>query len=221
MVFNDDILFIHIGKTGGTSAADYLCRTLSEPVYNAIPERAHGKKIGHEITVKGQRHGTLEEAKEFVKKYDKTIDDFKEIIAVIRHPYNLEISLFNYYKRLLKNQPTILDNAPKRKEIIENGTFEAFVKGKFYHRHGLNIRNYVTIDGNIPKNTRIIKFENLHEEFTEIGRKYGNGNPDFPHLNKTKSVNLEKYITNPEIEVIIFRKYRWVFKKGDYKRLEF
>jgi len=94
MVFNKDILFIHIGKTGGTSAAEYLCKTLVPPVYNVIPERAHKLgKAGNEIFLKGRRHATLEEAKDFLENMDIDIDSFKKIIAVIRNPYNLEISL--------------------------------------------------------------------------------------------------------------------------------
>ena len=220
MVFNKDILFIHIGKTGGTSAADYLCKTLLEPVYNVIPERAHGKQIGHEVTLDGQRHATLEEAKVFLKKRNIKLNSFKEIIAVIRHPYNLEISLFNYYKRLLANQPQILDNAPKRKAIILKDSFEEFVRGRFFHRHNTHIKKYLAIEGKLHPKVRIIKFENLETEFLKIGEKYGNGNEDFPHLNKTKSTKIEEWIT-PEIELRLYRKYKWVFLKGKYKRLNF
>lgn len=219
MVFNKDILFIHIGKTGGTSAAKYLCNVLAPPVYNVIPERAHKLgKVGNETLLVGQRHATLEEAKVFLKKMDININSFKKIIAVIRHPYNLEISLFNYYKRLLKNQSNILDNAPKRKEIVESGSFSDFVKGKFYHRHKINIRKYVTINDKIHKKIQLIKYESLEEEFLEIGRIYGIKKSEFPHLNKTKKIELEKYI-NLEIEHFIYRKYLWVFSVGDYQRL--
>lgn len=221
MVFNKDILFIHIGKTGGTSAANYLCKTLNPKVYNVIPRRAHGKLIGHEELRVGQRHATLEEAIAYTKEHNNmNVDDFKEIIAVIRHPYNLEISLFNYYKRLLSNQPDILDNAPLRKEIVSRGDFVEFVKAKFYHRHNLNIRKYVSIEGKIPKNVRIVKFENMVDTFIEIGQKYGNGNLDFPHLNKTKPVDIREYI-NSDVEEIIYRKYNWVFSKGKYERTKF
>lgn len=219
MVFSNDILFIHIGKTGGTSAANYLCKTLTEPVYNVIAKRAHGHKFGHEITLEGQRHATLEEALKFIKKFNgKTLKDFKKIVAVIRNPYELEISLFNYYKRLLANQPTILDGAPRRKEIVLKDSFEEFVKGKFYHRNRLNIRQYISVNGKLPANLQIIKFEDLQEEFFKIGKEFGNGNPDFPHLNKTKKTKVEDYVT-PELEVFLYRKYRWVFEKGDYQRL--
>lgn len=220
MVFNDDILFIHIGKTGGTSAANYLCQTLTAPVYNVIPSRAHGKQIGHEETLQGQRHATLEEALGFLKKRGRSLDSFTEVIAVIRNPYELEISLFNYYKRLLENQPTILDGAPKRRDIILQDDFDAFVKAKFYHRHNVHIRKYVSLEGKLPPSLRVIKFENLAEEFLEIGAKYGNANPEFPHLNKTKKVKLRDFIKK-ENEVIIYRKYSWVFDIGNYPRLKF
>ncbi len=221
MVFNDEVLFIHIGKTGGMSTANYLCQTLNTPVYNAIPERAQsGKQIGHETTLIGRRHATLKEAQGFLEERDKKIDDFKEIFAVIRNPYNLEISLFNYYKRKLKERPHMLDNLPARKKIIKSGSFENFVRGKFYHRRGVSIRKYVVIDNKVPENVRLIKFENLREEFLKIGELYGNGNPDFPHLNKSKQGDLKEYIT-AELEPIIFRKYQWVFKVGNYERLKF
>lgn len=220
MIFNKDILFIHIGKTGGTSAADYLCKTLHSPVYNVIPLRAHEKQIGSEIMLEGQRHANLTEAKSFLRERGISLNSFKKIIAVIRHPYNLEISLFNYYLRLLENQPHILDNAPKRKKILENGSFEEFVKGKFFHRHNMYIRKYVSINGKVHPKVQLIKFENLTEEFLKIGAKYGNGNIEFPHLNKTKETKPEELIT-PDIELLLYRKYQWVFRIGQYKRIRF
>jgi hypothetical protein len=221
MVYNKDILFIHIGKTGGTSAAKYLCSTIHPPVYNVIPDGAMSIQYGHETNLSGQRHATLVEALKFTKKQSGfMLKDFKKVIAVIRHPYNLEISLFNYYKRLLQNDPTILDGAPKRKAIVLKDDFAAFVKGKFYHRNGIHIKKYVAIDGKLPKNVEVIKFEEMTPKFLSLGKTFGNSNPDFPHLNKTKAAAIEDYIT-PELEPIIFRKYRWVFQYGDYRRINF
>jgi len=221
MVYNDKVLFIHIGKTGGTSAANYLCKTLDAPVFNVIPEGDQNvKSIGHETTLKGRRHATLEEAKTFLKTYKKGIKSFEKIYAVIRNPYLLEISLFNYYTKLYKSGAINLDKAPRRKKAIENGVFDAFVKEKFYHRNNLNIRKYITIDNKIPENVSLIKFEELQDEFLKIGETYGNGNKDFPYLNKSKKGNIRDLIT-PELELIIYRKYKWVFQVGNYERLKF
>ncbi len=221
MVFNNDILFIHIGKTGGTSAAKYLCSTLNGPVYNVVPKGAQEIQYGHETNLIGQRHAILEEALAFTKKHSNLgLKDFKKVIAVIRNPYNLEISLFNYYKRLIENNPTILDGAPKRKEIILQDDFAAFVKGKFYHRNGIHIKKYVSLDGKIPKKVEVIKFEEMTDRFIELGSQFGNGNADFPHLNKTKPVDVTNFVTK-ELEPILYRKYRWVFEYGNYSRLHF
>lgn len=221
MVYNRKILFIHIGKTGGTSAANYLCKTLDGPVFNVIPEGDKPvKSIGHETTLKGRRHATLAEAKDFLKGHKIGIKSFDKIIAVIRNPYLLEISLFNYYTKLYKSGAINLDKAPRRKKAIENGVFDAFVKEKFYHRNNLNIRKYITIDDKVPDNVSLIRFEELQEEFIEIGKKYGNGNTDFPYLNKSKKGDIKEHIT-PELELIIYRKYKWVFQVGNYERLKF
>jgi len=221
MVYNNKVLFIHIGKTGGTSAANYLCKTLEAPVFNVIPEGDEkGKAIGYETTLKGRRHATLEEAQKFLKPLNKDIKSFEKIYAVIRNPYLLEISLFNYYTKLYKSGAINLDKAPRRKKAIENGVFDTFVKEKFYHRNNLNIRKYVTIDGKIPENVTLIKFEELQDEFLKIGKEYGNGNQDFPYLNKSKKGNIKDHIT-PELELIIYRKYKWVFQVGNYKRIKF
>ena len=219
MVFNKDVLFIHIGKTGGTSAAKYLCSTLDGPVYNVVPSGAQQIQYGHETNLVGQRHATLEEALQFTRaNYNLGLKDFKKVIAVIRNPYNLEISLFNYYKRLLAKNSKILDGAPKRKEIVLQDDFDAFVRGKFYHRNGIHIKKYISIDGKIPKKVDVIKFEEMTPRFIAIGKTYGNGNIKFPHLNKTKPASAKEFVTE-ELEVILFRKYRWVFKRGNYPRL--
>ena len=219
MVFNKEVLFIHIGKTGGTSAAKYLCSTLNGPVFNVVPQGAQGIKYGHETNLVGQRHAILEEALEFTKKHSNLgLNDFKKIVAVIRNPYNLEISLFNYYKRLLSNNPNVLDGAPKRKAIVLQDDFEAFVKGRFYHRNSIHIRKYISIDGKIPKNVEVIKFETMSDRFIEIGKDFGNGNINFPHLNKTKPVIVTDFVTK-NLEAVIYRKYKWVFKVGNYSRL--
>ena len=221
MVFNNELLFIHIGKTGGTSAAKYLCSTLNGPVYNVVPSGAQKIQYGHETNLIGQRHATLEEALIYTKfHYTLGLSDFKKIVAVIRNPYNLEISLFNYYKKMMELNPTFLDGAPKRKEIVLQDDFAAFVKGKFYHRNGTHIKKYISIDGRIPKKVEVIKFEEMTDRFVELGKTFGNGNPDFPHLNKTKPVNIRDFVT-PELEPIIYRKYSWVFKYGGYKRIKY
>lgn len=219
MVFNKEVLFIHIGKTGGTSAAKFLCSTLHGPVYNVVPQGAQDIKYGHETNLVGQRHAILEEALSFTKKHSNLgLDDFKKIIAVIRNPYNLEISLFNYYKRLIENNPAVLDGAPKRKKIILQDDFAAFVQGKFYHRNGIHIKKYISLDRKIPKKVEVIKFESMTDRFIELGEEFGNGNSDFPHLNKTKPVDIKDFVTK-DLEIIIYRKYKWVFKVGNYSRL--
>ena len=101
MIFNEDLIFIHIGKTGGLSCARYLLFNLQRPVYNchfhARVETLRLGLLGVESLQSVNRHCSLEEALELVASVDgRQLHDFQKVVAVIRHPYTLEMSFYRH-----------------------------------------------------------------------------------------------------------------------------
>lgn len=220
MVFNKDVLFIHIGKTGGTSVTNYLVKNLEKPVYRVVPAKLMNSRIKDEIMLLGKKHSTLAEAIPFLNERNIDYKDFQKILAVIRNPYQLEVSLFNYYKKLIKERPKYFDTAPIRKKLILRNSFPDFVNENILHRNNLKLKDYILVNKKIPVNLSIIKFESLSDSTTRETKKFRVSDIDFPHLNKSKSTPLEEIYTK-ELEEKIYNKYSWIFDNHFYPRLNF
>jgi hypothetical protein len=230
MIFNKDVLFIHIGKTGGTSVREYLKKVLKKPLYVAVSKDglplnnlSLKEKAKHflrrEHYFYGNPHATLEEAQPIVLKYGFSVSSFKRIIAVVRNPYEIELSLYHHLRK-----PHVIDRVckagrPEGKVRIEaaSGSFDEFVAKNIYHRIGVKYEDYVMLNGNLPPNLRLIKIESLDKEMHELAKEFGRSviPMPFPHHNRS-----ERKIFVEDISVfsrkVIELKYKWIFDMGYY-----
>jgi hypothetical protein len=100
VVFSNDVLFLHIQKTGGTSVTEYLLQTLTPPVYYMGGARNHLHIQRAGLTqLPGRNHGTLKEAKAVVREYGFELDRFPVIMAALRNPYDLAVSAYAYRRQ--------------------------------------------------------------------------------------------------------------------------
>lgn len=214
MVFNDDILFIHVGKTGGMSATQYLCSVLPSPVYNVVPKAAMNQHYGRATMVEGIRHETLREALKITERYGKGLNDFKAIYATLRNPYDQELSLFYYLKKKLRRGEKV---HPKRTELVNKGLRE-FVKHGGYHRPKVKFEDYIQLGDSVPDNLRLLRFENLSADFLKVSDEYGMTNDlEFPYRNFSKRESKVEELSQ-ELKDAIYRKHLWVFDNGYYER---
>lgn len=230
MIFNKDILFLHVGKTGGSSARTYLRTILKRPIYTVISNddkkhytfyRKLKSRIKGEHLIFNNPHSSLKEAIAIIGQYGLKINLFKKIICVVRNPYDLELSLY-YHLRKESVRESILSHQ-RNEGLIRmksaEGTFEEFVSARIYHRLNMKFEDYIMLENSIPPNVEIIRFEEISEKFEEIANIYGGGNSfKFPHLNKSeRELNIEdiKLSTREIIE----DKYRWIFENHYYPYL--
>src|SRR5262245_20901599 len=99
MLFNDDLLFVHVPKTGGMAITKYLIEVLPRPVWYLYPNfRADLEQKGIN-QVRGIRHENLAESREVLRGHGRDLAGFKCILAVLRNPYALEVSRFAYLRK--------------------------------------------------------------------------------------------------------------------------
>jgi hypothetical protein len=169
MVFNKELLFIHVLKTAGMSLTHFFLSRLSAPIHYITQKGHFGDYATWSgvITVIGNRHGDLHYARNFLKSFNLLIEDFKTIISVIRNPYASEISRFFYFARDLN----WID--PRAPEVIlaKQGDFESFAKNapyKYGESDNPDISRYYTVDGKMPNNMGLLRFENLQKDLAKI-----------------------------------------------------
>jgi len=223
VIFNDNVLFIHIGKTGGLSCSDYLLNNLQPPVYNCHAdalrdaERYDSTEVIPVISV--PRHAILAEAAAFTNDLKgMTLDMFKTIIAVVRNPYTLEHSYYQHLrkprvrKRIMDSDPEILNLAA--------GDFGVFVERAGYHREDTRQEDFFTVDGEMPKNVTLLRFEDVRNSLPEAIANYRKAGPEFPfpHRNKSDYDNSLTELLTPEVEELIYQKHRYMFDSGIYQR---
>jgi hypothetical protein len=99
MVFSEDVLFLHVPKTGGVSVAHYLLRSLRPPIHYVVPGHLGLADRPGYIHILDTPHRNLERTREFLRDRGIELAEFKAIIAVIRNPYDLAVSNYAYQRQ--------------------------------------------------------------------------------------------------------------------------
>jgi hypothetical protein len=215
VIFSKDLLFIHVPKTGGMSVTRYLLQVLPRPVYYAhqtVDERITDTGI---VQMPGRRHETLEQAAQVVGEYGFNLSDFRLIISALRNPYSLEVSRYAY----LQTGKAVDRGYNQKLALTED--FENFAIKSFGHTGSQDdIEKYFVIDSKVPKNLRIVFYENLVRDIRDALRIVGiEEEPDFPWVNRSHHGDFLSYYTRLAEEAV-YQRYRWVFDNGFYDRID-
>jgi len=130
MVFSNDVLFLHIRKTGGTSVTEYLLHVLPPPVYYMAPApKSHIHRAG--VTyLPGTNHGNLKEAAVVVREYGFELERFPVIMATVRNPYDLAVSMYAYRRQHSLPYTMIeLARAPKPPRVARSTNSDCSLAG--------------------------------------------------------------------------------------------
>ena len=217
MVFNDEVLFLHLGKTGGTSVSWLLCNTLQPPVINVVQKGVLKaiKPQGYEFLLEGDRHASLPEAQSILEKYGMELSDFKLILVMVRNPVDLEFSLYRHSR---KQKAILRGNASgniriKMRIADARGSFEDFALTENTHYKG-RLREFLTIKNEIPENLKIVRMEEMHEVLPDLLRPYQKHYKPLPHRNKSDEIVSNKLSQRALRN--IYRKYQWIYDQGFY-----
>lgn len=178
-------LYVHIAKTGGTSARAALARKIwldpYRPLMFLCSRLSH--MSGHKLGCKFPRHAKAIAAKEMLPKefYDSL---FK--FAFARNPWDLQVSSYHHIKR---ERPHLLAG---------HEDFESFLRFKLdpqrpYQYHidtSIELQSDYVVDlhGSLIVDF-VGKFENLHDDFAYICRRIGI-QCELPH--RRKATNRKK-----------------------------
>ena len=226
MIFNDDVMFIHVPKTGGMSVTAYLLNNLPGQIYLTVPEEAFEHARSRAMfpdvyerlnLLPGTRHEDLAAAKQVAAGLGRRLQDFKLILAIVRNPYDLEVS---YYCHLRKERirkegelrrTTGSRSAPLAWTLAAAGDFETFARqAPYYGRLPSRIERYYSIRGQTPANMKIVRLEDIDGGIRALA-PYTKGRCSLPHHNRTiKRAGWRDYIT-PASEAAIYEKYRYLF----------
>ncbi|NPD47856.1 hypothetical protein [Lentimicrobium sp. S6] len=214
MVYNNEVLFIHLGKTGGMSVTNYLCNVLKPPVIHVISEEVteSTKQAGYEIHHSWKRHANLVEASSYFKKIGIKLSDFKLIICVVRNPIDLDFSYYKHLRTKRYREALFANDNNLLLYKVSKADYKTFALHHFTHYHG-KLKDFFEIDGIIPDNLRVVKFENLVNVIPELVKPFSVKEFPFPHSNKSTEEKKQKTELNAAEFNSIYKKYDYLFDK--------
>lgn len=192
-------LYVHIAKTGGTSARAALARKAwldpYRPLMFLCSKLSH--MTGHKLGCKFPRHSKAIAAKEMLPKefYDSL---FK--FAFARNPWDLQVSSYHHLRR---ERPHLLEG---------HDDFESFLRYKLdparpYQYHidtSIELQSDYVVDlhGNVIVDF-VGKFENLHEDFAHICQRIGI-QCELPHRRKAtdRKQDFRGYYTDETVAMV-------------------
>lgn len=218
MVFNHEVLFLHLGKTGGTSVSWLLCNTLKPPVFNVF-EHANLKQArpqGYEFLLEGKRHANLPEAKALLEQYGMETENLKLILIMVRNPVDLELSHYRHLRKdkVIKRARPDASNKLMERVIAAKGSFDDFVRRNLTHYAG-ELKDFFTIRNQIPDNLRIVRMEEMHKILPDLLRPFQKQAKQLPQRNKSEE-SVSKKLSQRALQNIYF-KYQWMYDHEFYE----
>lgn len=201
MVYFDKhgVAFFHIPKTAGTSITQLMKKVFVDCPHKYVNSKRLHEPIGVKIQVFNERFGE--------ESFEKL-----NVVTAIRNPYDRAVSLWTWLRRpgislKPRKQYPWIDVIQKMKNFSE------FVD--WYVRDYESFEEMLTVNGQVPKNIQIIKFENLKEDMDSVLNHTLNLNinlTQLPHVYKTKHEHYKKYFDDAALKKL-HTKEKWAFKK--------
>jgi hypothetical protein len=189
-----------------------LCRSLKGDIY-AVARPGEFLSQHNVKFIHGNRHQTLKGADQFFKdaQLPHRLRKFKKIIAMIRNPYEIEVSWFHYLR--LGHEW----DAGKAQNLAKTGNFAEFVRGSTWW---FDYPDYYTVGGVIPTNLHIIRYEDFPAAFSTEFANFFQTPFVVKKVNVSHKTRYSDYYDR-ELESHVYRKYQWLFDQGYYKREKF
>lgn len=219
MLISDHVLFLHVPKTGGRSVSDYLVNNLMGPIEESLGYKAalDGRRFAFDdvaaraTVFRGRRHEDVQQAIEVLAARGRRLSDFDLILAVVRNPYDLEVS---HYEHLRK--PSVIERRGAQAPPVQaaaTGDFGHFVThAPFFGCLPAQMERFYTYEGAVPDNMRLVRFESFAEEIRSLVGPYSYDRSPFPHINASEGRRPYADYLTPEIEEAIYEKYRYLFE---------
>jgi len=211
MVFNHEVLYIHLGRTGGISVTNYLCNILKPPVIQVVSADEYGyiNQSGHEFIIPWKRHANLLETAAFLKPLGISLSDFKLIFCVVRNPFDLDYSFYKQLNTEKCQKQLASDPASQQSLSAAQGNYETFALQNFTPYQG-QLKDFFEINGKIPENMKVIRFEEISSAVPGIIKPFAIRDIPFPHLNKSDEKKTSRGDLSPEASICVCRKYDWI-----------
>lgn len=214
MLVGKSLLFVHHPRTGGTSVRNLLMRISDEqflPVND--PKLTKEQKVW--LT-----HQGLDVCYQYAAQH-RLNPQFIPTLVCIRNPYSLMLSEYMYlsqkWKKKIKNLERTLGG------YLTNLYRKTSEKRKLQWAEAPygQYQNYISINGEIPANLTIARYETLAEDINGFITTQLNDskNTKLPHKNASRHGDFKNYYTDKE-EKLVYAMWKNVFDSGLYKRYE-
>lgn len=216
MIFNDEVLFLHIPKTAGKSISLSLTRTLRRPLWCHVPPgterslREGADLTGVEIVRSNGHEGVT---KAFATLRAQGIDPtaLRQVLVVIRNPYDLMVSNYHF----MREQYDANAGRPNF-EAARNLDFEAYTREVAFFDIS---RFFLEDQANEPPQLRILRYETLQADLDAALGDLGHGPVELPRLNASSRPDARSLLT-PAAEEAIYAKFQYLFDRGFYERAQ-
>lgn len=229
-VFNDELLFVHIPKTGGTSVREWLWQHLPG-VRGQKPETMPG---GADTAGMPIGHVPLRDIEHFT---GRSPSSFRRIIAILRDPYAQQLSQWRFWREryaigqrhphdlTAAAHPTMdswlgdpncdfhlwynLRIAPENHRAIEGKIVEDYAGFAGYYKY------WITVDGRIPDNVRVIRLEDIDHAWPATVESFV-ADPTIPLRKSNQGPStpypVRAYYTKESARMVQL-KFRWAFSE--------
>ena len=211
MIWNDQVLFLHVPKTGGISVTTYLLENLQHaPSYTA---EHRIKNVERAEFHEGRRHETLIDAEAFFGSRGRSVNSFGAIFATMRNPYDLEVSRFHYL-----HKGHAIDKGLAQ-DLAMAGDFKKYLRfAPFFGSMPPRLDRYFRIGDVVPRNLRVLRFEHLDEDLENRMTAYlRSDRKPLAHLNRSHHEDFWSYYDD-EAEELCYRRHPWFFDMSFYGR---
>lgn len=213
MLIGERFVFLHVPKAAGKSLTRYMIEAWPGPIDGWVSKG----QIAELRTVARQDvclevssgHEGMRRAQIVLNERGKRVQDMSAVFVCVRNPYDMIVSTYFFMRRTFEH------NRDRRNFQLANALeFEEFCEQ--YEPRGME--RWLTLNGRVPDNLRLLRFESLAEDVAAVAAEYGFNPTTLPHLNRTAHGHYASYVRTAACERVIYERYRYFFDSGLYER---